>query len=318
MKYWRITFLLGGAALFFVVARNVPFGDFVQLVRTLDWKFAALAFASYCAVNAARVERMTLLLKKQVLRSDLYTLIVLQSFFNVFLPFAGDAAYLSFLHKKKNIPLGANVGSFVSAKIMDLMALAAVFGGAVFFADLPPLAMSFRAAALAIMAVSAAAAIAFFACPAAARIALWWLAGKLGVRSRPAADAFFQKIEEISNSLVLLDRRDIFASVAFWTIVNWSCTFLSGFFLLRGAGVALGAGGALFAYTFPIVATLTPLHVFGGFGTYEVSFASGLILAGISTAQASAAAIAIHLQELGFLIVSAAAGAAIYFFGRNR
>ena len=307
MRYWRIIFFLVGALVFLAVIRQIALADFTAFVRTLDWRYAVLAFVSYMGVNVARVERMTLLIQGKISRRDLFSFVFLQNFLNVFFSFSGDAAYVSLVHRTKGVPMSENVASFISAKALDLIVLAGIFFAAV-FASASPLLGPFRLPAAVLFICVAGVGGFVMARPVAVARGVTSMARTFGIAHGRMARRVLAFISEAARGFSLLDRKDVFARVCVWTLINWACTFLVGWFLLYGVHITLGAGDVLFAYTFPIAAALTPFYVFGGFGSYEVSFLSGLVLVGIDTLEASRVAVAIHMEELIFLVVCAAAG----------
>lgn len=311
MKYWRAAFFIGGVFIFFLVIRRLAAADFAAFVRTLDWRYAALAFTSYLGVNAARVERMSLLLQSRVSRRELYSFVFLQNFLNVFFSFSGDAAYMSLVHRTKGVPFGENVASFISAKALDLIVLAGMFLAAV-LTGASPLLAPFRLPALALFACVIGAAGSVCVRPMAVAAAIHAAARKLGIAERRFTGRILSFVSESARGFTLLDQKDIFIRISLWTLVNWLCTFLAGWLLLSGAHITLGTGDVLFAYTFPITISLMPFYAFGGFGSYEVSLLSGLVLVGVDSVQAAQAAVVIHMEELVFLFACAAAGIGLH------
>ncbi len=307
MKYWRIAFFIIGVLVFFAVMRQIAFADFAAFVRTLDWRYAVFAFVAYLGVNTARVERIKLLFQDRIARDDLFSFVFIQNFLNVFFSFSGDAAYMALVHRTKGISIGENIAAFVSAKVLDVIVLTSFFLGGVFISASPALDFLRMPALLLFICVAVVGSIIVIWPKKAAKAAVV-IAERLGIANARGIAPILTLAAEVARGFSLFDRRDVFLRISFWTLVNWSCTFLAGWFLLYGAHIALGVEDVLFAYTFPITAALTPFYVFGGFGSYEVSFLSGLVLVGIDTLEASRAAVAIHAEELIFLLVCAVAG----------
>lgn len=311
MRYARLLFFLLGIALLVLLARRAGVQDSVRILGALDWWFVALAAVSYLGVNAARVIRLSLILGGRVRNDEFFSLIFIQNFFNVFLSFSGDVAYVSMLHKKKAVSLGENISSLAVVKVLDLTALAACFFLSLFWVSVP---VALRAALFFLLAVAAlaGAALAWFGIP---RASAGRLVRYLGVRPR-----VLNVFRDIADGFSVLKDRGLMPGILGATAVNWVLTFLAGFSLLHSAGIAARFGEAMFAYTFPIVASLTPLFVFGGLGSYEASLASGLTLIGIAAGRAIAASIAIHVVELVFVTACGAAGALLGagYFSRRR
>lgn len=311
----RAVWFAAGVLIFFLVVRRTRWADFTAAFSLFDWRFALLAFVAYAGVNAARVERLVLILGPRIGRRDLFGVVFIQNFLNSFFSFAGDGAYVSLLRRKK-IAWGENVSSLLTVKACDLIMLAAIFLAAIFFTGSPRLA-PFRAPAALLLALAAGAVGFAGARPAAASRVLARIGHGAGVARRPLFSRIVRTLQEISSGFSLLLRRDIFLKIFLATLANWLLTFLCGFFLFRGAGIGIGAAEAVFAYTLPILASLTPAHALGGIGTFEASLISGLALVGVSVSAAIPASIIIHLEELVFLAVLGAAGFLAYDFRKE-
>ena len=313
MKIFRIVFFILGLVLFVVLVRRVAGADVAAVFASIDWRLSALAFLCYCGVNLMRMESISLILGGKVPRRRVLSLVFLQNFFNVLFSFSGDAAYVFLLKRRGTVTLGENLASLLAAKILDFFTLTSVFFGFVMISGIPALS-SLRAPSALIFAASVSLAALSFARPSVLPALVAGAGSVVGIGARPAFLRVLKQAQEIAGGFSFFRSRRVAGRVALTTLCNWFLTFLSGFLLLRGVGVTIGFGATLFAYTFPIAAGLTPAFVLGGFGSYEGAFAFGLTRVGIAAGQAIASSVALHVQELGFLLVLAAAGFIIHYY----
>jgi uncharacterized membrane protein YbhN (UPF0104 family) len=65
---------------------------------------------------------------------------------------------------------------------------------------------------------------------------------------------------------------------------------------------------ALFAYSFPVVVSMMPFYMLGGFGVYEGSIAFGLHLVGVPLETSMAIGVLLHVTELLFVVIPAPFG----------
>lgn len=322
MKYLRLGFFAVGILLFIAVIRKARVADAAALAARFDWRLTLLAFISYIGVNIARVERISLMLGKKVSRQHLFPIVFIQNFFNVFLAFSGDVAYVSLLHGKKAVALGENFSSLVSGKALDLAALGATFFGAILLSGSPRLAAFQLPALLCLFLIVGTVGTAIFYPGALVRGATYG-ARALGIAERRIAIYAMKGVREVADGFLRLQHRDLVMKIVFSTIVNWAGTFLCGFFLLRGAGIGINASQTVFVYTLPIMVSLTPAFIFGGLGSFEAALVGGLVLVGFNSSAVIPASIAIHLEELVFVAVLGAVGFALHdgfrgYFSRGR
>ena len=312
MKYLRPVFFIVGIAILFLVVRRSGLHSFVQAVASLDWRFTFLALASYLAINIARVERLTLILHHKTTRQHLYAVIFLQNFLNLFLSFSGDAAYVSLLNRRKTLAPGENVASLLSTKILDLGTLAVIFLASIFFVASPRME-PFRLPALGVLAAVLTTIGILMVYPKIAEAYVASTGRALGVDKRPLFIALHQNIARVGEGF-FLRQKDVLAQIIVATLANWVFTFLCGFFLLRGVGIMIDTWQMVFAYSLPMIVSLTPVFVLGGFGSFEATLVFGLLIVGVGAGQAIPASLLIHIEEFAFITLCAAAGFILYDF----
>lgn len=295
MRYLKTAvFAAIGVVLLVLLLREIRFEELGLAIRSIDWRFTLLAFASYIGANLVRAERFSLILERKISRREFLRIVLLQNFFNVILPFRlGELSYIALVEKRGGVGLGENIASLIGARTLDLMSIIILF--LVGLLTISPSVASSRLLFLVGLAVAVA-----------------LLAG-LAVVTRQSGRAQSARrwwSDVIVGFSIFRGRRTLLSVVAL-SLAAWILTFFSGALLLRGVGILLGAGEYLFVYAFPIFISMTPLVVFGGFGSYEGSLVFPLFVLGIDRAVAISSSIVIHLQELGFVFVLAAVGYAL-------
>jgi uncharacterized membrane protein YbhN (UPF0104 family) len=303
MKSRRLVSLLLG------VVASVVIGSLV--VSRLSWKdlsdlwltarpgYLSLGFATYFLANVLRARRFRALTGDQIATRTMLRTVIIQNILNTFLPLrAGEVSYLYMVHKSGVVKAGDNVGSLLGARVLDLLAALALPLVAL------PFSRAWRAEGHAFLwfaTLAAAAAVGF-------AVGIW--------RAEPLASFFRQRAQtrhawlnrglsvlgDVLSALAQLRNATLLGRVAALTLGCWILVYLSGFVSLIGIGIRIPFADAIFAYSFPTVASMTPFYMLGGFGVYEGSFGVGLHLAGVSLSSAMASALVLHVAELLFVV----------------
>ncbi len=282
-----------------VVVSRLHWKDLLELWTTARPAYLALGFGVYALANVLRARRFRALTGDQIATSTMLRTVIIQNILNTFLPLrAGEVSYLYMVHKSGVVKAGDNVGSLLGARVLDLLAALA----------LPLVALPFSRAWLA-----EGHTFLWFATLAAASA----LCLAFGVwRAAPLARFFRQRAQtqhawlnrglnmlgDVLIALAQLRNATLLGRVAALTLGCWTLVYLSGYVSLIGIGIRIPFADAIFAYSFPTIASMTPFYMLGGFGVYEGSFGVGLHLAGVSVDTAMASALVLHVAELLFVL----------------
>jgi len=285
----------------YLVISRLSFGDLEALARGFDFRFLALAFAIYLGANVLRAHRFRMLVGGGVSARTFLRIIFVQNFMNTFLPLrAGEVSYLVMVHRTGSVTAGRSVGSLLAARALDFLA-----------AVLIPLAASPLSRAFSTN----------------GRILAWLcafvLTGSLVLavavaRAEPIANYLSERLSskriwvirvvtlsgDTLRSLSQLRERHLLSRVVLLSLGCWVLIYASGYALLAGMGLDLALPDALFAYGFPVLASMTPIYMFGGFGVYEGSVGAGLAMVGVGVGPALASGLLLHAAELGFVVIS--------------
>lgn len=285
----------------YLVISRLSLADLRGVLQGFDWRLLLLSFLAYQLANVVRGRRFSTLVGGQISTFDFLRIVFVQNFMNTFLPLrAGEASYLYLVHRTGNVAPGQNVSSLLVARMLDFL-----------FALLLPLVVSPWSRGWS----------------APGNVVAWLLALVmvsalvlllLGLKARQVADFVERRwaperpllkrsvalgVESLRACAELRGRR-VLGRVAMLTLCCWLLIYASGYCLLLGAGVSVSLADCVFAYGFPVLVSMTPLFMLGGFGVYEGSVGVGLSLVGVPTSLALATGLLLHIAELSFIVVS--------------
>lgn len=308
--------LVGTAGLFLlaVLLERLSLELLIEKIFKIEWYFIAPTLLLYLAVNLLRVERFFILLGGGFPRRELLSIVFLQNFWNVVLPLRlGELSYVYLLRQSRRILLPQIIASLAGSRLFDVLGLTLLFFVSLLFGGASALPQGFFAAMAAVLFVVLLAASALIFGEEKLSFLFDRLAstGSHPLRSRIAVGG-----KNFLSSLSALRKGRIFSRTFILSLSIWGITFVTGALLLLGVGVRRPFGELLFVYAFPMALSLTPLHTFGGFGSYEGSVVAGLSFLGVGVSDAVAASILLHLFELMFVILFAVVGWVLRAAGR--
>lgn len=303
MKSRKILSVLLGAgasiAVGTVVVSQLRWQDLAELWTKSQPAYLGVGLGTYFLANVLRARRFRALTGDRISTRVMLRTVIIQNILNTFLPLrAGEVSYLYMVHKSGVVKAGDNVGSLLGARVLDLLAALAM----------PLAALPFSAAwtaeghtflwfaGLAVFAASAFAFGVWRAEPLARFFA------RRAVTGRPWLNRSLHLASDVLSSLSQLRLASLFRRVLSLTLGCWALVYVSGYFNLLGIGVHVPFADAVFAYSFPNIASMTPFYMLGGFGVYEGSFGMGLHLAGVPLRSALASGLVLHVAELVFVL----------------
>lgn len=307
-KLLQIVFaLLATTIIGYFVLRQLSWRDLLQLGRAADARLLALGFACYLVANLLRAMRFRALTGDQIPTLALLRTVVVQNFLNTFLPFrAGEVSYLLMVHRTGTVKPGANLASLLGARVLDLVAallipMMTLPLSQAWSSESRPF-MWFSAVALAVISTLA------LGIWRADTLAAWMT--RRATSPRAWLNRGLLTASDALSALSQLRQARLLGRVAALTAGCWGLIYLCGYASLRGVGVSVGLWDGLFAYSFPMIASMTPFYMLGGFGVFEGSIGFGLSLVQVPLRVAMAAGILLHIAELVFVILPAPFGLA--------
>jgi glycosyltransferase 2 family protein len=286
---------------YFVLAQ-LKWQDLVALRAQGDLRCLALGFAAYSAANLLRAARFRALTGDQISITAFLRTVLIQNLLNTFLPLrAGEASYLVMVHRSGAVKASDNIGSLLGARMLDLLAALLVPVIAL------PLSHAWSRSGLPLGWVLAPPALGLAAAALGLRYAEWLadFVGKRATTSRAWLNRALNLASDVLRSLAQLRGSRLLGRVSLLTVACWVLIYLCGYWSLAGVGLKLNFFDCVFAYSFPVVASMMPFFMLGGFGVYEGSLGMGLRLVGVPLSLATAASLALHVAELLFIVLPA-------------
>jgi hypothetical protein len=303
-----IFFGLISIAVFVFLFRKISIADIVNGFKAVDLRFSFIAFSLYIVANIFRAWRFNLILGKQIGFKIFLNIVFLQNFFSMLLPFRlGELSYVRMVHKN-GINIGYNIASLLGARIFDLLSIVTIFTIAllVSYQNIPNSADLFLfLGSLMFLGVLFLVIFVFYS----QKIVNFSekILKKLSVYSRKITQYFIEKSKEIAEGFLNFRKERKLVKVAAQSFIIWILIYLSGFFLIKGAGIELDFWQSFFVYGFPSLVGIVPVFILGGLGFYEGSIILGLMFFGINKEIATTTSLILHVQELLFVIVLAGA-----------
>lgn len=305
-----IFFGLISVAIFIFLFKKISIVDIIIAFKAVDFRFSFIAFGLYITANIFRAWRFDLILGKQVGFKRFLNIVFLQNFFSMLLPFRlGELSYVRMVHKN-GINIGHNIASLLGTRIFDLLSIIIIFTIALLFSyqSMPNSANLFLfTGSLMVLGVIFLVIFVFYS----QRVVNFSekILKKFGFYDRKIPQYFIEKSKEVAEGFLNFRKEEKLIKIAAQSFIIWILIYLSGFILIKGAGIELDFWQSFFVYGFPILIGLAPFFVLGGLGFYEGSIILGLTLFGINKEIATTVSLILHVQEL--LFVGALAGVSL-------
>jgi uncharacterized membrane protein YbhN (UPF0104 family) len=268
---------------YFVVSQ-LTWRDLTALLAASDLKFLTLGFVAYLCANVLRAARFRALTGDQIPTAALLRTVIAQNLLNTFLPLrAGEASYLYMVHRTGAVKPGDNIGSLLGARVLDLLAAVLIP------VSILPLSRAWSAEDLPFGALVAALAVGVLVLALAIRNAepLGNVIAARATTGRAWLDRALLVASDTLRSLARLRSSRLLGRVTLLTASCWLLIYVSGYLSLLGLGLELRFFDSVFAYSFPVVISMMPFFMLGGFGVYEGSIGLGLNLVGVPLGQCS-------------------------------
>lgn len=316
-----VVLAIGGGALWFAL-RKVHFDEFVAALKAMDLLVFALGFTCFLVLHVLRSVRWGLLVQaiKPEVRFRSYLSICSVGFMLInILPFRlGEFARPYLLFEREDVPFGSGMATVVVERVLDVMALGAIFLGVLVFADVPEYTVAVEGRDEPFDVVAAArTAILGVLIPVAVAVNVLLLLGDRGIsiaeRVRDAVPAgllrapfafgvrFLQTFLEALRSLGSVRRA---VPVLIWTAFLWLLNVLSIYFTVRAFafGGDIGFWSAATILVVICVALIAPAPP-GFAGVFEFACTVALAIFAIGPSEAAAFAVVLHGSQ--FLLVTA-------------
>ena len=290
------------AVLLVILAGEVKWDEFDDLLGTVAWSSWLLALLAYLALNLFRALRFRILLDKSDSPWRILVPITLYHNFLVrALPFKlGELSYIVLLRSRLNYSMEEGVSSLVGARILELLIIVMVFASGVLTAA-EQLAAERATLLLLVAAVFLVSVLGLYFGGSLIRRLTRILLPPLR-RFSAAERSIAKRLEARAHQLALeMDRirqPRLFLSALFISCFTYSSSFLTNYILLRAIGIEVDFSSIVAIISVGMFASAFPLNV-SGFGVVELSWRFGLVqFAGWLEADATAAGFLLHFFQL--------------------
>lgn len=292
-----ITIILAPVLLYF--AGGVK--PIIRHISTINGGCLVLAFSAYLFAYIIRVFRFrTLLSKERTPVATMFFIVCAHNFINKVLPAkTGELSYVFLTRRTLNINMSQGVGALLAARLLDLGALCALFGG---FGWIPYLLWRPGRWYLAAEFVSLLFGLTV--------LAVMFFGEKVGKsireKLRPVA-AGKGIVSWIARAVIgLLDPdgleriRRSFPRLLFFSVSIWLGTGLTLIALVTGFGLPFTQSQILFGSFCALLSSGLPINGIGGIGVLETGWAFGFIVMGADEQLAVSAGFAVNVITVGF------------------
>jgi uncharacterized protein (TIRG00374 family) len=309
----RIIFSLAGlavsAALLFWALRGVSLAEVVREIEAARPLPLAAAVLLATLTYPLRLVRWRLLLRDErggpLPAVPLWHAVAIGFMANNTLPFrAGELVRVFAAARLTGVRFSAALSSIAVERILDALAIVALFSVALLGSDLPPDVTIGKVSAA--HAAQVAGAMGAAALVAAILVVAFPLAAEAAVRALlPTgrfADRIVGMIEGIRQGLTVLRSPDRLAAVIFCSLLVWGVNALAFYVAFAAFRIPVGFTGALFmqgVLILGISVQFTP----GFVGQFEAAIVAALALYGVPKALASSYAIAFHMTTFTPIIL---------------
>lgn len=321
-----IVLAIGGGALWFAL-HEVDLDAFTRALRELDLLIFSVGILCFFALHLLRSVRWGLLVQavQPGVRFRSYLSICSVGFMLInILPFRlGEFARPYLLFEREDVPFGSGMATVVVERVLDVMALGAIFMGVLLFADVPAYSVEIAGRAEPFDVVTTArTAILGVLIPVGIAITLLLVLGQRGIALvERARDMLPEGLLRLPFSFAVRFLGTFLAAlqslgsvrkaipVLLWTCFLWLLNILSIYFTVKafafGGFIDFWAAGTILVVI--CVALIAPAPP-GFAGVFEFACAVALAIFAIGPSEAAAFAVVLHASQ--FLLVT---GVGVYF-----
>ena len=302
----------------------------VSLLRELSVPWAAAGLAGYLVANLLRAVRFQALLRigdrseaeghamppaSLAARSELqpvpgraastarplprYSILLpitfVHSMFNSLLGRAGEVSFLYLAKTRLGLPLGESTAVIVVTRVLDYVAVAALFLGATL--AVPGRSLATRPEVILVLSTALLLA-------GGVLVLAPWLGGRTLAAASRWLDGYriarwvLHAGQTLVRSLTLMRVGGVLVPTLLWSLLVWIVSFGWIYAFLTAVGVEIQPASFVVGSTFGILSKALPLVTPGGFGMHEAGWTMGFVLVGMDPSTAIASGFAVNILTL--------------------
>jgi uncharacterized protein (TIRG00374 family) len=283
----------------FVLLSQISLKDLYTLLTTVDPMWSLFGAAGYILALLSRALRFKWLLhSKDVSLTELFRITVFHNLSIMVLPSKlGELSYPYFLNKISGMSMTEGLASLIASRVYDFFIVLMIFlfasVGFQSFLNINPFLIILLTALLLVLM-----ALAFFYMSSLLR---WFsnISGRISKwkKSKPIKSFLWiqRKLNEIAEDFYAIKARKAYLPVTLTSLISWIMVYWMCYAFLKGFGTDISFLLVVFGSSVGVMASTLPISGFGNWGTLEVGWAAGFLMAGLSKEKAIATGFGVHI-----------------------
>jgi len=287
------------AAIFFVLLAQISLKDLFTLLKSVDPLWAALGVTGYLLALLFRALRFKWLIHSQdVPLLELFRITVFHNLSIMVLPSKlGEFTFPYFLNKISGISMTEGLASLIASRVYDFFIILTTF----LFASIGFQSLFKISPFLIILLTAFLLVFIFFAFSHMSGLFVWFsnALGKLSKweKSRNIKSFLWMQrtMNEMAKDFYAMKSRRAYLPISLTSFISWIMVFWMCYAFLRGFGIDISFLRVVFGSTVGMMASALPISGFGNWGTLEVGWTAGFLMAGLDKGKAIASGFGVHI-----------------------
>jgi uncharacterized protein (TIRG00374 family) len=287
------------AAIFFVLLAQISLKDLVTLLKSVDPLWAALGVTGYLFALLFRALRFKWLIHSQdVPLLELFRITVFHNLSIMVLPSKlGEFVFPYFLNKISGISITEGLASLIASRVYDFFIILTTF----LFASIGFQNLFKTNPFLIILLTVFLLVFIFFAFSHMSSLLIWFsnALGKVSKWSESRNIKSFlwvqNKMNEMAKDFYAMKSRRAYLPISLTSFISWIMVFWMCYAFLRGFGIDISFLRVVFGSAVGMIASALPISGLGNWGTLEIGWTAGFLMAGLNKEQAIASGFGVHI-----------------------
>lgn len=287
------------AVILFILLSQISLNGLVILLKSVDPVWAALGAAGYLLALLFRALRFKWLIhSKDIPLIELFRITVFHNLSIHVLPLKlGEFTFPYFLNKISGIGITEGLASLITSRVYDFFIILMTFlfasiGFQSFFKTNPFLIILLTVFLLVLI---------FFAFSHMSGLLVWFsnAFGKVSKWREPKSIKSFlwvqRKMNEIAEDFYAINARRAYFPISLTSFLSWIMAFWMCYAFLKGFGIDISFLKVVFGFGASMIASALPISGLGNWGTLEMGWTAGFLMAGLNKEKAIASGFGVHI-----------------------
>jgi len=287
------------AVILFILLSQISLNGLVILLKSVDPVWAALGAAGYLLALLFRALRFKWLIhSKDIPLIELFRITVFHNLSIHVLPLKlGEFTFPYFLNKISGIGITEGLASLITSRVYDFFIILMTFlfasiGFQSFFKTNPILIILLTVFLLVLI---------FFAFSHMSDLLVWFsnAFGKVSKWREPKNIKSFlwvqRKMNEIAEDFYAINARRAYLPISLTSFFSWVMAFWMCYAFLKSFGIDISFLKVVFGFGASLMASALPISGLGNWGTLEMGWTAGFLMAGLNKEKAIASGFGVHI-----------------------